>query len=210
MKAVFINDMIFLANTSLGDEIMSKKIKFLLLTAMCLILTSAVAFAATPKAPVDQVLRTHGTITEINNDMITVQDTEGKQAVTLIVRWDTEILNGKNGENVDLNRLHVGDELTAYYSPVMTRSLPPQSKAYALVMGNGEHDAIYMHVGEIEQTKNGVRILSSNNDVYVTIPKTVEDDADKLKKGDKILVWYDFMALSMPAQATAIKAEFLD
>ena len=109
-----------------------------------------------------------------------------------------------------MNRLHVGDELTAYYSPVMTRSLPPQSKAYALVMGNGEHDAIYMHVGEIEQTKNGVRILSSNNDVYVTIPKTVEDDADKLKKGDKILVWYDFMALSMPAQATAIKAEFLD
>lgn len=189
---------------------MSKKIKLLLLTALCLILGTAAAFAATPNTSVDSVLRMHGTITEINDDMITVQDTEGNQSVALIVRWDTEILNGKNGEDVALSRLHVGDELTAYYSPVMTRSLPPQSKAYALVMGNGEHDAIYMHVGEVEQTKNGVRILNSNNDVYVTIPETIEDDADKLQKGDKVLVWYDFMALSMPAQATATKAKILD
>lgn len=190
-------------------KFMSKKIKVLLLSAMCLILSATAAFAA-PQQTLDSVMRMHGTITEINDDMITMQDTEGKQSVTLIVRWNTEILNGKNGEDVDLNRLHVGDELTAYYSPISTRSLPPQSKAYALVMGNGEHDAIYMHVDEVEKVKNGVRILNSNKDVYVTIPNTVEDDADKLQKGDKILVWYDFMALSMPAQATATKAKILD
>lgn len=190
-------------------KFMSKKIKVLLLSAMCLILSATAAFAA-PQQTLDSVMRMHGTITEINDDMITMQDTEGKQSVTLIVRWNTEILNGKNGEDVDLNRLHVGDELTAYYSPISTRSFPPQSKAYALVMGNGEHDAIYMHVDEIEKVKNGVRILNSNKDVYVTIPNTVEDDADKLQKGDKILVWYDFMALSMPAQATATKAKILD
>lgn len=190
-------------------KFMSKKIKVLLLSAMCLILSATAAFAA-PQQTLDSVMRMHGTITEINDDMITMQDTEGKQSVTLIVRWNTEILNGKNGEDVDLNRLHVGDELTAYYSPISTRSLPPQSKAYALVMGSGEHDAIYMHVDEVEKVKNGVRILNSNKDVYVTIPSTVEDDADKLQKGDKILVWYDFMALSMPAQATATKAKILD
>lgn len=39
---------------------------------------------------------------------------------------------GKNGEDVDLNRLHVGDELTAYYSSISTRSLPPQSRAMHL------------------------------------------------------------------------------
>lgn len=189
---------------------MSKKIKFLLLTAMCLIFSTTMAFAATPGQALDSVMRMHGTITEINDDMITIQDTQSNQSVALIVRWDTEILNGRNGEDVDLNRLHVGDELTAYYSPISTRSLPPQSKAYALVMGNGEHDAIYMKVNEVEKVKDGVRILNSNNDVYVTIPKTVEDDANKLKKGDAILVWYDFMALSMPGQATATKAKILD
>lgn len=189
---------------------MLKKIKFLLLTAMCLIFSTTMAFAATPGQALDSVMRMHGTITEINDDMITIQDTQSNQSVALIVRWDTEILNGKNGADVDLNRLHVGDELTAYYSSISTRSLPPQSKAYALVMGNGEHDAIYMKVNEVEKTKDGVRVLNSNNDVYVTIPKTVEDDANELKKGDAILVWYDFMALSMPGQATATKAKILD
>ena len=202
--------MLFLVNNYQEMNYMSKKIKFLLLTAMCLIFSTTMAFAATPGQALDSVMRMHGTITEINDDMITIQDTQSNQSVALIVRWDTEILNGRNGEDVDLNRLHVGDELTAYYSPISTRSLPPQSKAYALVMGNGEHDAIYMKVNEVEKVKDGVRILNSNNDVYVTIPKTVEDDANELKKGDAILVWYDFMALSMPGQATATKAKILD
>ena len=202
--------MLFLVNNYQEMNYMSKKIKFLLLTAMCLIFSTTMAFAATPGQTLDSVMRMHGTITEINDDMITIQDTQSNQSVALIVRWDTEILNGRNGEDVDLNRLHVGDELTAYYSPISTRSLPPQSKAYALVMGNGEHDAIYMKVNEVEKVKDGVRILNSNNDVYVTIPKAVEDDANELKKGDAILVWYDFMALSMPGQATATKAKILD
>ena len=202
--------MLFLVNNYQEMNYMSKKIKFLLLTAMCLIFSTTMAFAATPGQALDSVMRMHGTITEINDDMITIQDTQSNQSVALIVRWDTEILNGRNGEDVDLNRLHVGDELTAYYSPISTRSLPPQSKAYVLVMGNGEHDAIYMKVNEVEKVKDGVRILNSNNDVYVTIPKTVEDDANELKKGDAILVWYDFMALSMPGQATATKAKILD
>lgn len=202
--------MLFLVNNYQEMNYMLKKIKFLLLTAMCLIFSTTMAFAATPGQALDSVMRMHGTITEINDDMITIQDTQSNQSVALIVRWDTEILNGRNGEDVDLNRLHVGDELTAYYSPISTRSLPPQSKAYALVMGNGEHDAIYMKVNEVEKVKDGVRILNSNNDVYVTIPKTVEDDANELKKGDAILVWYDFMALSMPGQATATKAKILD
>lgn len=202
--------MLFLVNNYQEMNYMLKKIKFLLLTAMCLIFSTTMAFAATPGQALDSVMRMHGTITEINDDMITIQDTQSNQSVALIVRWDTEILNGKNGADVDLNRLHVGDELTAYYSSISTRSLPPQSKAYALVMGNGEHDAIYMKVNEVEKTKDGVRVLNSNNDVYVTIPKTVEDDANELKKGDAILVWYDFMTLSMPGQATATKAKILD
>jgi cold shock CspA family protein len=126
------------------------------------------------------------------------------------VRWDTEILNGKNGEDVDLNRLHVGDELTAYYSSISTRSLPPQSRAYALVMGDGQHDGIYMHVSKVDKVKNGVKFLNTNEDMFVTIPENVEDDAKELKQGDKVLVWYDFVAMSMPGQATATKAVILD
>ena len=63
---------------------MSKKIKFLLLTAMCLIFSTTMAFAATPGQALDSVMRMHGTITEINDDMITIQDTQSNQSVALM------------------------------------------------------------------------------------------------------------------------------
>ena len=77
-------------------------------------------------------------------------------------------------------------------------------------MGNGEHDAIYMQVAEVNKVKNGVEVLNSNEDTLVTIPTKVEDDANELIAGDRILVWYDFVAMSMPGKATATKAEILD
>lgn len=186
-----------------------KKLRILLMMVLCLAFASTAAFAATNKA-VDNVVSMHGQIVSIDDDMITIKDKNSDNTVALIVRWDTEILNGKNGEDVDLNRLHVGDELTAYYSSISTRSLPPQSRAYALVMGDGQHDGIYMHVGKVDKVKNGVKILNTNEDMFVTIPENVEDDAKALKQGDKVLVWYDFVAMSMPGQATATKAVILN
>lgn len=186
-----------------------KKLRILLMMVLCLAFASTAAFAAANKA-VDNVVSMHGQIVSINDDMITIKDKNSDNTVSLIVRWDTEILNGKNGEDVDLNRLHVGDELTAYYSSISTRSLPPQSRAYALVMGDGQHDGIYMHVSKVDKVKNGVKFLNTNEDMFVTIPENVEDDAKELKQGDKVLVWYDFVAMSMPGQATAIKAVILD
>ena len=187
-----------------------KKIKVMLMMVMCLVFATTVAFAGTKDNSLNEIRSMRGQITEINGNMITVQNRDdANDTIALIVRWDTEILNGKNGDDVELSRLNVGDELTAYYSPISTRSLPPQSVAYALVMGSGEHDGIYMQVDSVEKTKYGTRILNSNKDTFVTIPEKVNDDAKELKAGDRILVWYDFVALSMPAQATATKAEIL-
>ena len=118
-----------------------KKLRILLMMVLCLAFASTAAFAAAANKAVDNVVSMHGQIVSINDDMITIKDKNSDNTVALIVRWDTEILNGKNGEDVDLNRLHVGDELTAYYSSISTRSLPPQSRAYALVMGDGEDNA---------------------------------------------------------------------
>ena len=187
-----------------------KKLRILLMMVLCLAFASTAAFAASANKALDDVMRLHGQIVSIDDDMITIKDTNSNNSVALIVRWDTEILNGNNGEDVDLNRLHVGDELTAYYSSISTRSLPPQSRAYALVMGDGQHDGIYMHVSKVDKVKNGVKFLNTNEDMFVTIPENVEDDAKELKQGDKVLVWYDFVAMSMPGQATATKAVILD
>lgn len=187
-----------------------KKLRILLMMVLCLAFASTAAFAASANKALDDVMRLHGQIVSIDDDMITIKDKNSDNTVALIVCWDTEILNGKNGEDVDLNRLHVGDELTAYYSSISTRSLPPQSRAYALVMGDGQHDGIYMHVSKVDKVKNGVKFLNTNEDMFVTIPENVEDDAKELKQGDKVLVWYDFVAMSMPGQATATKAVILN
>ena len=142
-----------------------KKLRILLMMVLCLAFASTAAFAAAANKAVDNVVSMHGQIVSINDDMITIKDTNSDNTVALIVRWDTEILNGKNGEDVDLNRLHVGDELTAYYSSISTRSLPPQSRAYALVMGDGQHDGIYMHVSKVDKVKNGVKFLFKPNKI---------------------------------------------
>lgn len=133
-------------------ELIMKKLRILLMMVLCLAFVYS-SFAASANKALDDVMRLHGQIVSIDDDMITIKDTNSNNSVALIVRWDTEILNGKNGEDVDFNRLHVGDELTAYYSSISTRSLPPQSRAYALVMGDGQHDGIYMHVSKVDKVK---------------------------------------------------------
>lgn len=188
-------------------EFTMKKIRVLLMMVLCLAFASTAAFAS---SVVDQVRSLHGHIIEISGNMVTIEGENPQDVVAVHLNWDTEIVNGRNGNDVDFNRLEVGDELTAYYSASATRSLPPQSRAYALVMGNGEHDAIYMQVAEVNKVKNGVEVLNSNEDTLVTIPTKVEDDANELRAGDRILVWYDFVAMSMPGKATATKAEILD
>lgn len=189
-----------------------RKLKIVLMMVLSLMLATTVAFAGRVAQPEADVLSMHGVITEISQDrnMITITDkNNANRSVSLIVKWNTKVLNGENGNKYDIDKLKVGDEITGYYSPIMTRSLPPQSVAFAIVVGDGQHDGIYTKVGEVQQTEHGTRILSSNGDIFVTIPDDVNKDAKNLKVGQKVLVWYDFVALSMPAQATATKAVIL-
>ena len=198
-------------DNSMGGILM-KKLMISLTAAMMMVLCFAFAAAASAASlpqPEAQVLSMRGQITEINGDMVTVKDAQSEQSIALHIKWNTNIVKGADGKAVSLDKLRVGDKLTAYYSPIMTRSLPPQSRAFALVLGDGEHDGIYTKVGSVDRTENGTRILSANGDIFVTIPDAVNSEAKDLKPGSKVLVWYDFVALSMPGQATATKAVIL-
>ena len=191
-----------------------KKITMILTTAMMMIFCMAFAAAGSAAPAIGQeypaeVLRLHGEITQINGNMVTVTDAQNKQSVAVKVKWNTEIRNGSNGKALNFDKLKKGDEVTAYYSPVMTRSLPPQSNGFAIVVGDGEHDGIYTKVAEVSRTEDGTKILSVNGDIIVTIPDSVNAEAKDLKPGSRVLVWYDFVALSMPGQATATKAVVL-
>ena len=77
-----------------------KKLRILLMMVLCLAFASTAAFAAAANKAVDNVVSMHGQIVSINDDMITIKDKNSDNTVALIVRWDTEILNGKNGEGI--------------------------------------------------------------------------------------------------------------
>lgn len=191
-----------------------KKITMMLATAMMMIFCMAFAAAgsAAPALTQDsfaEVLSLRGEITQINGDMVTVTDAQNNQSVAVKVAWNTEIRKGSDGKALSLDKLKKGDKVTAYYSPMMTRSLPPQSRGFAIVTGGGEHDGIYTKVAEVRRADNATKVLSANGDIIVTIPDSVNPDAKDLKPGSKVLVWYDFVALSMPGQATATKAVIL-
>lgn len=191
-----------------------KKISMMVTSALMMIFCMAFAAAgsAAPAFAQDgfaEVLSMRGEITQINGNTVTVTDEQNNQSVAVKVAWNTEIRKGSNGKALSFDKLKKGDKVTAYYSPVMTRSLPPQSRGFAIVVGDGEHDGIYTKVAEVRRADGATKILSANGDIIVTIPDSVNADAKDLKPGSKVLVWYDFVALSMPGQATATKAVIL-
>lgn len=84
----------------------------------------------------------------------------------------------------------------------MTRSMPPQSHALAIVIEDSEEPASFFEVAQASLAKDGsyVTVLNTNNDVIATIDAAACADFAKIKKGDKLLVWSSMMTMSLPAQ----------
>lgn len=167
------------------------------------------AFASS--ASIESPLVLHGYISEINNHYVLITDKDKQESITIKVGWDTLILSGESGRNIALDRLDKGDEVTAYYSHIMTRSLPPQSHGYALITTpQNKVRAVYTVVKDPQKTVSGVRFLDETTNTYITIPDNISPQLQNIENGDRILVWYRAIALSSPSQATAIKADFAE
>lgn len=123
-----------------------------------------------------------------------------------VVDRDTYVADGRSGKLRLPMALKVGQQVTAYYSANMTRSLPPQSHAMAIVIGApAEGTAAYYEVVQAALSADGsyVTLLNANNDLIATVDATACNDFAKIKRGDKLLVWYDMMTMSLPAQTNA-------
>lgn len=184
---------------------------------LAVFLAMAAMFAAAPafargglESAVPDVLSTAGTIQEIDREQVTIVGEGAYKEIVLNAREGTRIVAGSDGAAVDFTKLKKGDKLTAYYGPRLTRSIPPQGNAIALVLGDPEHAAMYMRARSVEKFADGsIRVLCSNGDRLVTIrPETLAGIGD-VKAGSELLVWYQMMTLSLPGQATATKAVLL-
>lgn len=207
-----------------------KMLKKSVLAAACVMMMANTAFAAqsvpaaSPEpaqqieqkailpAAVNDVLATSGIITEVNGNKVTVQGEGAQKLVTVLVGDKTYIVDGKKGKLKDFDKLRIGKKVTVYYSSKMTRSLPPQAEAFAVVLGDKEvKQGKFFRVAKVMKNEDGnsVRVLNSNHDVIATITKDICKDVAEIKEGDDLLLWYDIMTMSMPGQTNAYKVVIL-
>lgn len=114
----------------------------------------------------------------------------------------------------DPSDLAEGEGLYVFHSPVSTRSMPPQSAAFAVVR-NVPQDAScarYHKVEAAEETDGTLRITTDNGGLLLLADKetslsSYEEAAPaelgEIKTGSHIMAWYGPVALSYPGQAHA-------
>lgn len=175
----------------------------------------------------DMTVYVMGTISELDpaEHMATIAEgadtSDPSMMVTALITDSTLIVDAVSGRPVTEQDLKTGELTSAALSPKMTRSVPPQAEAYALITGepeNGVGVANYLRALDVMTAENGdTVILNENADLYVTIPAdlTIESldggqavPTSDIRVGSELIVWYDTVAESYPAQTTATRAVF--
>ena len=138
------------------------------------------------------------------------------EALWLSVFDNTLMVDSENGDPIALSSLRKGDEVIAYYSPMLEMSEPAQSAAFALVANLPDEGAraSYLTVGEVTPIEGGVRVLSDDGAYSITILDDKPISAyltkqavstDSIEKGSRLFVWYELVLESFPAQTASLK-----
>ncbi len=142
--------------------------------------------------------------------------------VILLVSHDTEIQN-QYGEKMNFRDLEKGMTIDADFSQAMTASIPPQTRAYKIVVQNIEKST-FTKVGSIivVDAENNFIITGKADDIYSQIrfniaPVTVILDRrgrniplERLRPGQIIRVEHAAaMTFSIPPQTTAYRIQVI-
>lgn len=117
--------------------------------------------------------------------------------------------------------LTVGEPLYVFHSSVSTRSMPPQSAAFAVVrnLPQGAGGAMYHKVEAVEELEGMFQITTDNGGLYLRANQdttlsaytgALVDGLDEIKTESYIMAWYDAVAMSYPGQAYAQHIMVLD
>ncbi len=160
----------------------------------------------------NEVIFTKGQIAEVGSDTVRVVGQGAHREIVLDVTASTHIVSAEDGRTLDFAGLQKGEKVVAYYGPQVRKSMPPQASAIALVVGTPTSGGIgmYMQVATVQKKSDGnIRALSTNGDMLITIRKEIFPQHNNVREGSELIVWYNMMTMSMPGQATAIKAVLL-
>lgn len=160
------------------------------------------------RAPV--MFMTYGKLVAVEDGRYVVEGEGNLRVVAAEVDRDTYIID----ENAKLRlpyALKVGQTVTVFYSAQTTRSLPAQSHALAIVIGEREAAPSFIEVAEAKLSADGksMTVLNNNNDLIATISSDACKDFAKIKKGDKLLLWSHMVTMSLPGLTNAEKVIIL-
>ncbi len=171
-------------------------------------------------SPVPQYLQAEAIVKAIYSEGRLLVSIDGME-VALNTDEKTLVVDAKSGLPGQLSTLKVGAKVFVYYSPAMTKSLPPQSYATAIAINLQEgkaRPALFIVKEVVSQSKNEIRVLNTAGDLIVTITKDIPVTPFKTKQivkfsdisvGSKIFVWYEIVALSYPGQTGAQKVVYI-
>ena len=112
----------------------------------------------------------------------------------------------------DPGTVKTGERLYVFHSPVTTRSLPPQSAAFAVVRNVSQDAACprYLKVEAVEEQEGRLRITTDSGGLYLFADRETGLSAyagdapagpEDIRAGSHIMAWYSVVALSYPGQA---------
>lgn len=166
-----------------------------------------------------------GIVGEITDNRIQVLGNENPQNVHNEIVLDisnARIHSMVSGRVFEVDFIREGQEVLVYHSPNMTRSMPPQAAATHVFVNAADENAATrkMILGQKMEgssdnevffmSSDGSYIIRFNQDTEITNSNGDVLSIELLNSGSGLLVWYPFMAMSMPGQATATKAVILD
>ena len=143
------------------------------------------------------------------------------ELVTLIVGRDT-IIRDQFGQNLSLRDLREGMRVDAEFSASMTRSIPPQARAYRItVINQMDTNITEGRVIDVD-TNNGFLLTGRPNDIYsqmrfvITDATVIRDRRGRrirlrdIRPGDFVVVEHaNFQTMSIPPQTTAFDVQVL-
>lgn len=171
--------------------------------------------AAAPETALPSSIRVSGTVTQIEDGQILLENEEEGAAypqILLNLSEDTLILSGTDCSQKALSDIAEGDTLYADISQAMTRSLPPMANAYVVFCDVPQDSAVptYAVITDIQTAQDGSVSLITDQEL-ILIPgedtRVLSLDGSEtlslsdLAVGDTILASFQIMTASLPAQA---------
>ena len=216
---------------------MKKKLATLALSGVLLCSMGFPAFAADPPSsapvagaediqPLPDSVFYYGEVKEVikgEDGAVTSlrMDSEQSGEYVMHVSDDTFWIDNSSRAPSSPDGLAEGEMLYVFHSPRTTRSLPPQTAAFAIVRNiTQEADGAHYHeVEAVEEVDGKLQITTSNGGLYLfadadtplsTYSGEVLEGLDGIKAGSHIMAWYGAVALSFPGQAYAQHIMVLD